>query len=227
MSLTAGLVLATCLVQPPAHLAPQLRVRPVLSGETLVRDTADGRFKIHYTLTGEDRLIEATALDEDPANGLPDVVDWAEDGAGRMVAAFTGEDGWPAPTPDEGAGGDDRIDIYLRALPQGSNGFAHSETTPSGAVSGYLEVTPAAASPGRAAFASVVGHEVFHILEVSLARGFIASWIAEATATYAQYLLFTGEDRFLRLARDGLWQTRLATPNRRLDDLEASGSTPA
>lgn len=198
-------------------LAPQgIDHRPTLSGPERIRDTADGLFKIHYTMEGTDALL--IAVDEDPANGIPDTVDWAEEGAARMVAVFAGEDGWAMPVPDEGAGGDDRIDIYLVRMQGMANGVAWSETTPSGKVTGHVQLNTQSAGLGKFPYQSVSGHEVFHILEVSLAHSFIDGWIAEASAAWAQYLLFTGEDRFLNLAREALWQARLAQPERALDD---------
>jgi hypothetical protein len=217
MGLLPSLALAVCVVEPSAA-KPQGTGRPALSGETRAHLTADGHFKIHYTLEGADAIPGWAAVDEEPRNGVPDAVDWAEEGAARMVAVFVGEDGWPAPVSDEGNGGDDRTDLYLRLLPEGGNGQARGELTPSGNVAGYMIVTPVALAPGKVPFESVVGHEVFHILELAVGRSFIAGWIAEASATYAQYLLFTGDDRLLGLAREALWKARFVGAQRPIDD---------
>src|SRR5262249_1418192 len=156
----------------------------------------------HYTTSGVDAVTVA------------DTLAWVDEGAARMVAAFVVEDGWPAPPADEGRGGDDRLDVYLRALD--ANGYAHEEPTAAGGGTGYIEVDPANATLGRAAFESIVGHEVHPILQLAAAGGFVDAWIAEADATYAQYLLF--DDESLTLARNFLWRVRLSQPERSLDD---------
>src|SRR5258706_11998322 len=103
------------------------QTRPTLSGSELVRLSADGVFKIHYTFSGADAIA---AADVSPANGVPDFVDWIEAGLARMRTAFVVGDGWPAIPLDEGLGGDDRLDVYVRVI--GANGYAHVEILPSG-----------------------------------------------------------------------------------------------
>src|SRR5215470_4689205 len=148
--------------------------RPTLSGPELTHDSADGLFKVHYTLSGADAL--AVAEDLDPANGVPDSVDWIEEGAGIVYHAFVDEDGWPEPPADEGVGGDGRI--------------------------------------SKATFESIAGHETHHVLQFGMSDE-LPSWIYEATATYAQYLLF--DDALLTFARDALWIIRLGDPEFALD----------
>ncbi len=206
--IVSTLVLALCLAR-----APELP-REELSGETLTHLTADGRVKIHYTLSGADALVDT--LDVDPQNGVPDTVDWTEEGATRMLAAFVDQDGWALPPADHGRGGDDRLDIYLRAID--ANGYAYLETLPQGGFSTYLEVDPAGKTGyTREAFQSIVGHEVHHALEFTAAGGRFSSWLAEATATWAQYLIFDGDEQ-VRLAQGFLWFWRLLHAARRLDD---------
>jgi hypothetical protein len=187
--------------------------RPVLSGPEQVHLSADGRFRVHYTMQGADALL--VAGDSDPENGVPDTVDWVEEGAAKMWAVFVGADGWPAPPSDEGVGGDDRIDFYLRDL--AGNGCTHDDTLPSGHMASYIEVAPARASFGKAAFESIAGHELHHVLEFALTDT-APNWIAEATATYAQYLVFTG-DGMIDTLRGLLWRLRLGQPERALDSV--------
>jgi len=184
--------------------------RPTLSGPELTHDSADGLFKVHYTLSGADAL--AVAEDLDPANGVPDSVDWIEEGAGIVYHAFVDEDGWPEPPADEGVGGDGRIDIYVRALD--INGYTHYVTLPSGHKASYIEIAPGNARLSKATFESIAGHETHHVLQFGMSDE-LPSWIYEATATYAQYLLF--DDGLLTIARDALWIIRLGDPEFALD----------
>jgi len=194
------LALASCLVAP----AP----RPTLSGPELTYGSPDGRLLIHYTLQGGDAL--SVTDDTDPANGVPDQLDWVVEGIARVHQAFVVEDGWPAPISDEGAGGDDRLDVYIRNID--INGYAHTETTPLGNTAAWVELDPANARLlGKVVFESIAGHEYHHVLQFRLYTGG-GAWIYEASATYAQYLLFT-EDLLVRLARDALWVIRLGNAN--------------
>lgn len=196
----APLALVTCLAAPAD--------RPTLSGPELTYASPDGRILIHYTLQGGDAL--SVTDDIDPPNGVPDQLDWVVEGIARVHQAFVVEDGWPGPISDEGAGGDDRLDVYLRNLD--INGYAHTETTPLGNVTSWVELDPANARLfGKVVFESIAGHEYHHVLQFRLFTAG-AGWIYEASATYAQYLLFD-EDLLVRLARDALWVIRLGNAN--------------
>jgi hypothetical protein len=199
----APLALVSCLATPAAPAD-----RPVLSGPELTYASADGLLLIHYTRQGADAL--SVTDDIDPANGVPDEIDWIVDGIARVHQAFVVDDGWPAPISDEGAGGDDRVDVYVRDID--ANGFAYTETTPSGDTASYIELDPAnAALLGKTTFESIAGHEYHHVLQFRLYTGG-GPWIYEASATYAQYLLFH-DDLLLDLARNALWVIRLANAN--------------
>jgi hypothetical protein len=192
----APLALVTCLVAPAD--------RPTLSGPELTYASPDGRLLIHYTLQGGDALT--VTEDIDPPNGVPDQLDWVVEGVARVHQAFVVEDGWPGPVSDEGAGGDDRLDIYIRDLD--INGYAHTETTPTGHTTSWVELDPANARLlGKVTFESIAGHEYHHVLQFTTYTGG-GAWIYEASATYAQYLLFN-EELIVQLARDALWIIRL------------------
>jgi hypothetical protein len=113
--------LALCVVVDGLAAGKPAAPRPELSGPELLHPTADGRVVVHYTTEGTDAVPPA---DVDPANGVPDAVDWIEEGARRMLDAFVGEDGFRSLIADDGRGGDDRLDIYLRVV--NANGLAHA-----------------------------------------------------------------------------------------------------
>jgi hypothetical protein len=195
--LLSSLALALCATAPSLDAEG----RPILTGPELVDLSSDGRFKVHYTMSGDDAITR------------PEAVSWAEAGAGLMLDTFVGIDGWPTPPSDEGLGGDDRIDIYLRKLDV--NGCTHVQTLPSGHQASYVEVSPATVSFGKLGYQSIAGHELHHVLEFAL-TDVLPNWIAEATATYAQYLLFHDETP-IDIARNFLWLTRLQNSNLALD----------
>jgi len=202
-----SLLLALCGTAPILDASG----RPVLSGPEQVHLSADGRFRVHWTTEGRDRLT--STADVDPENGVPDTVDWVEVGVGTMYAATVGVDGWPVPNADEGVGGDDRLDIYLRDL--SINGCTHYVTLPSGHKAAYVEVAPARISLGKVSFESIAAHELHHVFEFTVSDR-MPNWIAEGSATYAQYLLFS-DGAALDVARLLLWRLRIGLPQLALD----------
>lgn len=190
---------------------PAWAARPVLTGAEQLAPSADGHFLIHYTLTGADAL--AGAEDTAPANGMPDAVDDVELGLHAVWAAFVEEDQWPAPPPDEGRGGDDRLDVYLREID--INGYAHYEPVAAGGYTAYLEIDRAGRNQGALTLQSVAGHELHHALQAAYTPA-LSSWIYEATSTWAQYRLFQGS-LVMDTARQVLWTARLQHPEYALD----------
>ncbi len=195
-------------------LAPSVAAaddRPALSGAEVIFDAPSGRVRLHYTTAGVDAV---NPEDVDPQNGVPDLVDDFVTGIDDAWNVFVGEDGWTAPLPDEGRGGDDRLDAYVRAID--ANGYTHYEPV-AGGHSAYIELNPAVRGLGRVGARSVSAHEFHHALQAALTVG-AGAWIYEATATWAQYLLYEG-DPILDVGRDALWLFRLEGAARGLDDV--------
>jgi len=83
-------------------------------------DSPLGYFKVHYTLTGTD------ATDMITVNRY----------AGYLDSAWTieiNEMGFMEPPNDEGAGGDNKYDVYIKSLGSGVYGYCQSDGSPSGA----------------------------------------------------------------------------------------------
>jgi hypothetical protein len=184
--------------------------RPTLSGPELTHDSADGHIKVHFTQVGSDAI--ANPQDVSPANGVVDLVDDIELGMALVWQEFVDVDGWPAPAPDQGRGGDDRLDVYVTQL--SNNGLAWGDPTPLGN-SVYFQVNNTAESLGPMTAQSVAGHELHHGLQYAISRREQAPWIAEATSTWVQYRLFHGGP--LDLAREVLWSVRLGRSAQRMD----------
>jgi hypothetical protein len=189
----------SCVVTPELRrAAPDLDVsgRPILSGPVMTVDSADGLFRIHYTMEGGDAL----GADAD------EIIAWTFEGLSRTHAAFVVEDGWPNPRNDGTLGGNARLDLYLRGLD--INGYAHAQDYGDTRVC-WMEVDPSTRSLGRETYESIVGHEFHHCLQFTVADTRVGgSFPYEGTSTYAQYLLFEG-DPAVDLARQVLWQIRL------------------
>jgi hypothetical protein len=103
--------------------------RPNLSGP--VEYIEGDRFRVHYTRSGSDAVSRA----------------YAESVASYIAHSFrlqVDSLNWAPPPPDFGLGGDDRYDIYIKALPSGIGGYCAPEYSypnpyPDGATS-YIAV---------------------------------------------------------------------------------------
>ncbi|HEY3351647.1 MAG TPA: hypothetical protein VGQ83_00230 [Polyangia bacterium] len=207
------LALATTLLLGAPALAQE---RPVLSGAEVVYAAPSGRFVVHYTLAGGDAPSDLT--DAAPANGVPDLVDDIAAGIDHAWDVFVGEDGWPPPPPDAGRGGDDRLDVYVRTID--SFGYTYYEPTADAtAHTSHLELSNTIAGMGPVAVRSIAAHELHHALQAALTTA-LAPWIFEATAAWAQYLLYS-DDFVLDAGRDALWLLRLQGATRAFDDTGA------
>jgi hypothetical protein len=166
--------------------------RPVLSGAEATADTTDGAFRVHYTLSGADALANG-AKDVSPANGVPDDVDAVLDGVSRVKKYWVDSVGMRAPLPDQGLGGSDAIDIYMRAL-GGPRGATHPEDVGMlWAASAWIELEPASAlapTDGDSRLGAAAGHEAHHAIQYAYTIA-ADKWIYEATATYVEHADFT------------------------------------
>jgi hypothetical protein len=191
--------------------------RPTLSGPERLWEPPGGRFLVHYTLEGADAPTELA--DVAPQNGVPDLLDDFGVGLDRAWDLFVVEDGWPPPPPDEGRGGDDRLDVYVRVID--AFGYTYYEPLPAGGDphTSHLELSNSLAGMGPVTVQSIAAHELHHTLQAALTTR-LDEWIFEATATWAQYFVYSG-DWLLDLARDALWTLRLQGAARALDDTGA------
>ena len=72
-------------------------------------------YVIHYTVAGTDTVHEPD-VDDAPANGVPDYVDWVAEDLETVWRTEIGTMGWLEPPPDAGEGGDTRYDVYLQNM---------------------------------------------------------------------------------------------------------------
>ena len=157
--------------------------RPVLSGLELTVD-ADSRVKVHYTLSGADALVHA-ATDLAPQNGVPDDADAVGSGAAGVIDRWSVTGTMRAPLGDGLAGGDDRLDVYIRKL-DGPRGYAHPEDVGMApATSAWLEVDPRTAGDSLVRLSAAAGHEAHHAIQYAYSAA-IDPWMREASATWVE-----------------------------------------
>src|SRR3990172_1424226 len=76
-------------------------------------DTPEGHFKLHYNTSGTHQVYQAS-VDANPEDGHPDFVNrmgnYFETARHFLIDSLK----YDSPPPDDGAGGDDLYDIYIR-----------------------------------------------------------------------------------------------------------------
>lgn len=188
----------------PGHGRPKTQARPALSGPTLTYPTE--HFVIHYTLDGQDAVSTA----DDNANELPDFVEAVATALERSWQREIEELGWRLPQPDEGEGGDTRLDVYLEdqtnlygasdlygytdtfggfigdnpATPEEEShsayGYLSLDNDYSPAQFGYSEISPLDAMRTTAA------HEFNHAIQAAYDDNDPYAWLYEATAVWME-----------------------------------------
>ncbi len=104
------LLLANKDIEAPAYMDP-LAQRPSLS---FSYDTPQGNFKIHYDTSGTNAVLNP-GVDVDPADGVPDYVNFVGDICEHCWAYEIDTMGYTTPPSDSfyAGGGDGRYDFYL------------------------------------------------------------------------------------------------------------------
>ena len=181
--------------------------RPSLSGPANTVETSDGSITVHWTEEGQDAI--GLAEDED-SNGLPDGIDRILLGLETGLASYQA-DGWRPLVMDGGEGGTESVDVYVRDIE--SFGYAYAEPTDAGG-SCFVELDPHNHTLGEGMAESVAAHELHHCIQYAYTWQ-THTWIYEATATYEQYLLFSGPT--IDTALQALWSQRLLRMDRPID----------
>ena len=119
--LFALVLAAACLTPAAVHAQSGQQKRPTLPAE---HTTGTDHFLIHYTFKGQNAVSQKDA----DGDGTPDYV---ESLAKALEFAWQKEVvdmGWAPPPPDQGLGGDDRIDVYLEDV-MADNIAGYTEST--------------------------------------------------------------------------------------------------
>ena len=191
--------------------------RPLISGN--VRFVDMEKFRIFYTLAGEDAVVVA----DENGNAIPDYVELVADALQTAWDVEVNELGWSAPPPDEGLGGDDRYDVYLKDLDWGYIGFAradqyfyhngdnpNSEAIETSSISSHIVidndfieysdkyVVKHASSDrskvdmnlGEIGMRISIAHELMHMIQYGYDAYERTAWLWEATASWVERLVY-------------------------------------
>src|SRR5947209_12574148 len=184
LALAAALGAAAIVCAVPAGAAT-LVPRPTYStGEATI---SSPYFVVHYTRSGPD---QPRFMKDDDHDGVPNYIEKLAAAANKAWLWY-GHNGFKAPLPDS-AGPDNRLDIYVKALPQGIFG----ETIPTTHAQGgaFLVIDNQLDEAHLAVHGSLqqtVAHELFHAWQLSyVPNGNIPAWAAEGSATAMQTYVY-------------------------------------
>jgi len=186
--------------------------RPTLSGAEQTLDSSDGFFRVHYTEEGSD----APSGGDIDGDGIPDAVTRILDALAVGREAYR-DAGYRELSVDDGGGGSDAIDVYVRAID--ANGYAHAlngQATDGGA-SCYMQIDGDLGDLSDLVIESVTVHELHHCIAYRYTTD-AHSWVVESAATFEQYRVIT--DPLLEAALGILYFERLQGSDRSIDDLD-------
>lgn len=192
-----------------------------------------GHFRVHYSTTGVDSV---DPTDED-GNGIPDYVDIASSVLDSVWRLEIDELGYTVPKSDQGAGGGDEYDIYLREMGRGGTVYYGTTTPEEGSsvtTSSYINLDNNFTDPAYGGFTTCFGargtretealrvtaaHEFFHALQFSYYQGNDGRWWQEASATWMEEVAFPEADDYLQYLC-----AFILSPSRSLNSGSALGS---
>jgi hypothetical protein len=142
---------------------------------------------VHYTRTGTDH---PRFMKDDDHDGVPNYIEKLAAAANKAWLWY-GHNGFKAPLPDT-AGPDSKLDIYVKALPQGEYGVTYPAAVAQGGtfmvVDNQLDEAHLAT---HGSLQQTVAHELFHAFQLSyMPDGNIPHWAAEGSATAMQTYVY-------------------------------------
>lgn len=178
----------------------QALLRTLLARPSLAHsyDSPGGEFKIHYNTTGGDAV---PTTDVNPANGVPDYVDWLADYADSSFRTEITYLGHNQPPIDYGFGGDNRYDIYIEDMPY--YGYTQPENPgnyPWNDYYSYIGIEnnfygfPSNDDPDgdqKGAMKVTIAHEYYHAIQMGYEVSFSNDvWFMEISSTWMEEWAF-------------------------------------
>ncbi len=138
--------------------------------DTLTRNvvSSGGHFRVHYDASG----YNAPSIADGDMNGIPDYIDstlvYLEYAWNLEINVL----GFKAPSDDNGAGGGDEIDVYVRNFGTSGYGITYPETQADKSVSAYMQIDndykeSQYSAKGYAALRVTTAHEFMHVIQFS------------------------------------------------------------
>ncbi len=158
------------------------RARPTLSGP--VQYIEDTNFRVHFTTQGTDAVSVAYA--ETVASAMR--YSWA-----KLVDTL----GWAPPPPDYNQGGDNRYDVYIKALPSGIAGVTYAENSyPNPYPDGVCSHFRVGVDMDYNYLKSTTCHEFHHAIQFRYSSN-EGSWWMENCATWSEEIVYDEYNDYL------------------------------
>ncbi|NKB68947.1 MAG: hypothetical protein GKR89_17915 [Candidatus Latescibacteria bacterium] len=197
---TPALLAARDGLQDPRHTQALAKIldRPSLDFDYI---SPTGKFRIHYTLNGRNAVDPADA----DANGIPDYIDQVAATMDDVWRLQIDTLGYRPPPVDNGLGGGDEQDIYIKDLSVGTTVYGWAFPDGNGDVSstyneldnnytdsGYIQTR------GLDAMRVTAAHEFFHAIQFGYYQGRDGIWWQEASATWMEEVAYPEIDDYLQ-----------------------------
>ena len=172
----------------------KITARPVMDVSVL---SSQNNFRVHYNISG----INAPDLTDDNENGIPDYVDstlvFFEYAWDLMVNQL----GYLPPLSDEGIGGGDEIDVYLKDMGN-VYGVTYPVNVSISSYSAYIEIDKdysdyGFSTHGYDALRVTTAHEFFHTIQFRYFYNFDLVWWMEQTAVWIEDIAWDDVNDYL------------------------------
>lgn len=149
--------------------------------------SSSGHFRVHYDTAG----YNAPPAVDANTNGIPDYVDSALVYLDYAWVLEIETLGYPAPRNDNGAGGGDEVDVYIKNYGYGGYGETFPEQTVNGSAAAYIIIDNdyaewQYATKGYEALKVTTAHEFFHVIQFSLFTDLSMVWWMEQSAVWME-----------------------------------------
>lgn len=149
--------------------------------------STEGHFRVHYAESGY-HAPDTTDLN---SNGIPDFVDSTLVYLEYAYDLIINKLGYDSPLSDNGAGGGDEIDVYLKNYGYGGYGATLPENTVDGSSSAYIEIDndfseDQYATKGYDALRVTTAHEFFHTVQFRYYTNYSLIWWMENSSVWME-----------------------------------------
>ena len=157
-----------------------------------------GHFRVHYDSTGY-RAPDPTDADK---NGIPDYVDSTLVYLEYAWEIEVNRLGYDPPRGDNGEGGGDEIDVYIRNYGTGTYGATYAVNTVDGRSSAYMVIDndyseSQYASKGYAGLRVTTAHEFFHVIQYGYVTDYSLRWWMEQSAVWVEEYVWDDVNDYL------------------------------
>jgi hypothetical protein len=162
-----------------------------------------GHFRVHYDSTGSN-APDPTDADR---NGIPDYIDSTVVDLEYAWSLEIGTLGYPAPMNDNGSGGGNETDVYVKNLDDGVYGFTSPDRNDGQPSSAYIVIDNNFSgnnytTKGFPSLRVTTAHEFFHVIQFTMYGGSDAVWWMEQSATWMEERAWSDVNDYLFVIGD-------------------------